>query len=468
MKRIILFLTAKIKAPVRKGFLTTLLRTRPETIILPHCAGYFLYVTFFCAKNQGKSFIFNKLLGDRGIILMNTLATIVLRKNEDRRLRAGHAWVFSNEIDVNKTPLSEFQAGQQVVFQDYRGKAFGNGYVNPHSLICGRLVTRSSHHVLDKSLLVHRLKTALSIRAVLFDKPYYRLIYGESDGLPGLVVDRFGDILVAQITTAGMENVKDHIITALEKVLKPRCLIFRNDSPSRKLEGLEDYVESVLAPPPEEAELEENHTRFVFPLRAGQKTGWFYDHRLNRARMRVYIRGKRVLDLFSYLGGWGIQAASAGANEVVCIDASEPALDYARRNAQRNNVGSRVSTHRSDIFDALKTMREERARFDVIIVDPPAFIRRKKDIATGTEAYRRVNQLAMSLLHKDGLLISASCSYHMERRSLKTLLAQVSRHVDRQLQILEQGHQGPDHPVHPSIPETEYLKAYFCRVLPTG
>ncbi|MCW8841343.1 MAG: class I SAM-dependent rRNA methyltransferase, partial [Gammaproteobacteria bacterium] len=250
------------------------------------------------------------------------LAPLYLQKNEERRLRNGHIWVYSNEVDSNRSPLGQFEAGQQVCIIANDGKPLGNGYVNPHSLIAARLISRSTAHQLDRSLLVHRLNIALALRERLFDKPFYRLVYGESDGLPGLVVDRFGDLLVVQLNTAGMEAVKAALVEALEKVLKPAAILWRNDSSIRALEGLESYVEAALGEVPESIEIEENGTRFEVPLLAGQKTGWFYDHRSNRAQLQQLAHGMRVLDVFSYIGGWGIEAAVAGASEVVCVDSS--------------------------------------------------------------------------------------------------------------------------------------------------
>lgn len=394
------------------------------------------------------------------------LAPLRLKKNEDRRIRAGHVWVFSNEIDIGATPLDAFAPGQLADFQDYAGKSLGNGYVNPHSLICGRLVSRDPDYVLGKSLLVHRLKVALSLRERLFAKPYYRLVYGEGDGVPGLIVDRYGDSLVAQINTAGIERVKNEVVTALQEVLRPARIVLRNDGAGRALEGLDSYVETVLGDAVAQVSLEENGVRFQAPILSGQKTGWFYDHRLNRARMQHYVRDKRVLDVFSYIGGWGVQAATAGATEVLCIDSSDTALAYLTHNAALNGVESRVRGQQGDAFAMLKNLRAERERFDVVILDPPAFIKRKKDFHAGQAAYQRLNQAAMQLLAKDGLLISASCSYHLSRENLRQVLLQTSRHVDRNLLILEQGHQGPDHPLLPAVPETEYLKAFICRVLP--
>jgi 23S rRNA (cytosine1962-C5)-methyltransferase len=353
-----------------------------------------------------------------------------------------------------------------VQVTDSRGKSLGNAYINPHSLICARLFSRDPRYLLDQSLLTHRLKVALSLRQRLFPDPCYRLVFGESDLLPGLVVDRFGDVLSVQITTAGMESQKEAVVAALDKVVQPRCIILRNDSSVRELEGLPTYVETTLGEAPEQLDIVENGCRFQAPALSGQKTGWFYDHRLNRARACEYVKGLRVLDVFSYLGAWSIPAAMRGAAEVFCIDSSAAALDQVEANATLNGVADKVITIRGDAFEALKALREERHKFDVILLDPPAFIKRRKDAAKGLEAYRRINHLAMQLLNRDGVLVSASCSYHLERSRLQEILLKTSRHLDRNLVITEQGHQGPDHPVHPAIPESDYLKAFFCRVTP--
>ena len=393
-----------------------------------------------------------------------TLPSLSLKPREDKRLKSGHLWIFSNEVDVVKTPLNNFQPGQVVLVETSQGKPLGPGYVNPHSLICARLISRDTAYVLDKSLLIHRLNIALSIRERLFAKPYYRLVYGESDGLPGLVVDRFGDHLVVQINTAGMERVKEDIIIALEKVIQPKSITLRNDSSGRAMENLENYIEIAMGEVPALIPIEENEAKFEISVTSGQKTGWFYDHRLNRQRTQAYVKNKRVLDVFSYIGAWGIESAIAGAAEVVCVETSETAIEHLRHNAGINRIEQQISVLHGDAFDTLKALREQQEKFDVIVLDPPAFIKRKKDVKEGTLAYRRLNQMAMQVLANDGILVSASCSYHMHKETLLTTLWEASRHIDRHLQILEQGHQGPDHPIHPAIPETEYLKAFISRV----
>lgn len=394
------------------------------------------------------------------------LAPLRLKKNEDRRLRAGHVWVYSNEVDNTVTPLSGFEPGQAVVIEDAAGKAFGTAYVNPHTLICARLVSRDPQQALDQSLMVHRLNIAVSLRERLFAKPFYRLVFGDSDALPGLVVDRYGDVLVVQITTVGMERLKTEIVAALDKVLRPRAILFRNDAPSRLMEGLDLYVEPALGDVPMSVALEEHGVRFQVPIREGQKTGWFYDQQINRARLHAYVSGKSVLDVFSYLGAWGLQAAAAGATQVQCIDSSPRAIEWAAAHARDNGFADRVSFIEQDAFEALKTLRAARERYDVVILDPPAFIKRKKDVREGSQAYRRINQMAMQILARDGMLVSASCSYHLSADSLRETLLAASRHVDRFLQIVEQGRQSPDHPVHPAIVETGYLKTFYTRLLP--
>lgn len=394
-----------------------------------------------------------------------SLPPLRLKKNEERRLKAGHLWVYSNEVDIEQTPLKDFEPGSLISIQDCRGHVFGTGYVNPHSLISARLISRDARYVLDQSLITHRLNIALSLREQCFHQPYYRLVHGDSDGLPGLVVDRYDQVLVVQITTAGMECQKQAIIAALEKVIKPGAIVLRNDSPARQPEELDSYVEIVSGELPDIVQLEENGTRFEIDVLKGQKTGWFYDHRMNRARMQQYVNDKRVLDVFSYIGGWGVQALTAGAKEVMCIDASASAIDRVHHNATLNNHEDKLVSVEGDAFEALKSLRQERERFDVVIVDPPAFIKRKKDFKEGLTAYRRVNQMAMQVLNKGGYLISASCSFHLKREQLHDTILKASRHVDRNAQIVEQGHQGPDHPVHPAIPETDYLKSFTTRIL---
>ncbi|MEO5560095.1 MAG: class I SAM-dependent rRNA methyltransferase [Dokdonella sp.] len=391
---------------------------------------------------------------------------LYLKRGEEARLRAGHLWVFSNEVDVARSPLSAFEPGDICVIVDHHGKPLGIGYVNPNSLIAARLVVRGLEHALDRSLFVHRLNIALALRERLYDEPYYRLVFGESDGLPGLVLDRFGDVLVGQITTAGMERLKDELTEAIVKVLKPRQLWWKNDASIRAMEQLPEYADLGYGEHGGETIAREGGLTFGIDPVGGQKTGWFYDQRENRDQLARFVKGKRVLDMFSYLGGWGLRAAAFGASEVVCVDASAAAVESIARNAERNGLADRVTAVRADAFDHLKVLREAREHFDVVILDPPAFIKRKKDFKEGSLAYRRINELGMRVLAKDGLLVTCSCSHHMPRAALLDGVQQGARHLDRQVQMLIALQQAPDHPVHPAIAETDYLKGFVCRVLP--
>lgn len=386
-----------------------------------------------------------------------------LQRGEDRRLNAGHLWVFSNEVDTHATPLTAFAPGDVAQVVSDRGRFLGHAYVNPRSLICARILSRDPDRPIGKSLIVHRLRVAMGLRRRLYEQPYYRLVYGESDGLPGLVVDRYGEVLVAQIGTAGMERLKEDIAQALDKVVQPAALLWKNDGGARELEGLPTYIETGAGTVPETVEIVENGLRFVVPLARGQKTGWFFDQALNRAAFLKYVSGARVLDVFSYLGAWGIAAARHGAAEVLCVESSPHALTWLEHNAALNEV--RLEARKGDAFEVLETLHAERQRFDVVVLDPPAFIKRRKDVARGQAAYRRLNQLGLQLLERDGVLVSCSCSYHLADEDLLAAIQKAGRHVSRFVQVLETGSQSPDHPLHPAIPETRYLKTFFCRAV---
>jgi 23S rRNA (cytosine1962-C5)-methyltransferase len=389
------------------------------------------------------------------------LPALRLKRNEDRRLNAGHLWIFSNEIDIQQTPLTKLKAGELVRVLAHNDRALGLAYVNPQSLICARLL--QTWKFPDTAWFIARLRSALALRDRLYAAPYYRWVYGESDGLPGLVIDRYGSACVVQIGTAGMEVLKPKILEALQAVLKSAAVLFKNDSSARELEGLPGYIESATGRFEDQGRVIEDGLQFTVPFAEGQKTGWFFDQAANRRALTRYVRpGARVLDVFSYVGGWGIRAAKAGAAEVTCVDSSAGALQLAEANAALNGV--KLLTHKGDAFDTLEAFNQQRRRFDLIVVDPPAFAKRKKDLPKALAAYKRLNQLAMQALESEGILVSCSCSFHVSAEDLQDAIAKAARGAEKQLQILEEGGQAPDHPVHPAIPETRYLKAYFCRV----
>ncbi|MCX2980078.1 class I SAM-dependent rRNA methyltransferase [Halieaceae bacterium IMCC14734] len=392
-----------------------------------------------------------------------------LRKGADRRLRGGHQWIYSNEIDSKRSNLSSFSAGDQVVVKAAGGEILATALMEPQSLICARVFAEGERHY-DLELLCERLQQAQDLRRSLFTEDYYRMVYGDSDRLSGIVVDRFADYLVLQLNTAGVERYQALLVEALVAVCQPRGILLRADSRSRRELGLEQRTEVVYGEVPEQVPLIENGVEFMAPIMTGQKTGWFYDHRDNRATLRRYVQESesRVLDTYSYVGGWGVQAAAFGAAEVVCVDSSAAALEAVAENARCNGVSDRVSVLQGQATVVMEQLIAAGERFDIVILDPPAFVQRRRDLGKGRKAYRRINELAMQLLQPGGLLVSASCSMQLELSDLLLELQSAARRTGHFVQVLETGHQGRDHPQHPAIPETAYLKAVFARVNPVS
>lgn len=389
------------------------------------------------------------------------LPELKLKARQDRRLRGGHLWIYSNEVDVAATPLKSFEPGDLVRVVNDRGRFLGYAGVHPHALIAARVLSRDPGHPPGRSLFVHRMRVARSLRDALYGNGCYRLLFGEADGVPGLVADRYGDIVVLQSATAAMERFKGEIIDAVRRELSPAGILWRNDGGARELEELDRYVEVAWGEVPEQVPVREGALEFMAPVREGQKTGWFYDQRDNRLRFARYPT-ESVLDVFCYTGAWGLGAASRGASASF-VDASGQALQWVEAGAGR--LGVEAELMQGNAFEVLRGLRDEGRRFRAVIVDPPAFIKRKKDFRGGLAAYQRINQLAMLLLERDGFLVSCSCSHHLSTADLLGALQRAARHVDRLVQVLEIGGQSADHPQHPAIPETAYLKTVFCRVV---
>lgn len=385
-------------------------------------------------------------------------ADLFLLQRADRRVRLGHAWVFSNEVDIARSPLTAFAPGDLTVVRDAYGKPVGTAYVNPGSLICARILTSDAKATIDSEWWAGRIRRALALREQVYPTAHYRLVYGESDGCPGLVVDRYGDVLVAQLNTAGIVKMRGDVVAALQDVIKPRGILLRSAGSVRQIEGIDEFDEAV-GDVPDVADVEEENAVFSAPLRKGQKTGYFFDQRDNRSRLARYVAGKRVLDMYSYIGSWGVRAARFGASEVTCSDSSQLALDYANANAERNGV--RIETQMGDATEVLSSLAQDGRRFDVVIVDPPALIKRRKDVAAGQAHYERLNRLAFNVLAPDGILVSCSCSHHLEPAMLQRAILGASKDTGRRAKILEKHAHAPDHPIHPAMPETEYLKAFF-------
>ena len=383
---------------------------------------------------------------------MRSHKSIRLKPKEGRRARAGAPWIFSNEIAMDAAAKS-LPPGSLVNVIGDDGRNFGTGYFNPKSLIAVRLLDPASDARIDTDFFERHLQRAAAIRDALYERPFYRLVHAEGDGLPGLTVDRFADTAVAQITTAGMEALTEPMIAALEKTIAPANVILRNDAPSRALEGLSEYVSVGEA---RRIALEENGVRYFADLAGGQKTGWYYDQRDNRAFMAKLARGQSVLDAYCYTGGFGIAAAKAGAREVVCLDSSAAALTLAEDAGAANGVSCKFV--KTDVFEELERLAANRETFDIVIADPPPFVRARKDLEPGAKAYRKLARLAASVVAPRGFLLLASCSHNISpERFAQECAAGIAR-ADRRCALIRQAGAASDHPVHPLLPETAYLK----------
>ncbi|WP_308388339.1 class I SAM-dependent rRNA methyltransferase [Acidithiobacillus sp. AMEEHan] len=392
---------------------------------------------------------------------MSSYPPLRLRRHEDRRLRAGHVWVYSNEVDATQTPFAQLEPGSVVQVEDSQGHALGLAHLSPHSLLCARLLTRDLREAIDVDFYRRRFAAARALRERLLDTPYHRLVHGEGDGLPGLIVDRHGDTLVLQIGSQGMERDLTLIVAALQAEIPQRGILFKATGVARKMEGLPERVEVLAGEVPATIEIEENGCHFTIDPYTGQKTGWFYDHRANRRLLQRFATGRRVLDLFSYTGAFALPLAQAGAAEVTAVDASASALELLQRNAADNALQDQVRILQGDVLDKLRLLRDQGESFDLIVLDPPALIKSRKDVKEGTQAYRRLNDLALRLLRPGGLLFTASCSFHMSR---DMLLREISHAAVRSpCVILTEAGQDLDHPAPPAVPESRYLNAFLLQ-----
>jgi 23S rRNA (cytosine1962-C5)-methyltransferase len=391
------------------------------------------------------------------------MTRITLNKNEERRIKSGHPWVFSNEI---REVAGDRSVGVVAELYDAAGGFIGVGHYNPHSLIAFRLVSRQKEDIDTFEFFEQRVVAALAHRRTRYPGlTSYRAVYGESDFLPGLVVDRYGDYLSVQLLSAGMDSRSEQIVAVLRKVFAPLGIIARNDVSVRKLEGLDEKIELLWGEIPETVEMEENGLRFQVNLREGQKTGGFLDQKQNHLLLREICAGKSVLDCFCYSGGWAVHAASFGAESVVGIDISARAVERAGHNAKLNGVSDRVRFEECDAFERLRSLRQEGRRFGVIVMDPPAFVKSRKNIAEATKGYLTVNRRALELLEPGGYLITCSCSYHMGREAFRDMLIQAARLAKREVRLVETCSQAADHPVLLSFPESEYLKCFVLQVV---
>lgn len=394
------------------------------------------------------------------------METVVLKAKEDKRIKKGHLWVFSNEIE--QKPESA-QAGDLVRLLNRQGESLGVGFYHPHSLISVRLLAiptlEGGQEELDRQFFINRMRRAAELRERLFaGEDCYRLIHGESDFLPGLVVDRFADQFTVQTLTTGMENRLDLICDGLEALFHPSTIIERNDTLLRRYEELPERVSVLRGNEPEPVVIQENGIRYRIDLLRGQKTGFFLDQKMNRRAAARYCSGQRVLDCFCNVGGFALNALKAGAASAVAVDASIASLEQARHNAQLNDFTS-VEFVESDVFDFLERELRRREHYDVVILDPPSFTRSKKNVPAAKRAYRRINELACRILKSGGILVTASCSFHVFEEVFYEIVQESALRAGRTIRLLERRYQAPDHPILPAMPETKYLKLGIFQVL---
>ena len=387
---------------------------------------------------------------------------ITLRENEEKRLLAGHQWIFSNEISkISGAPA----AGDTVELYNIRNGFLGVGFFNPHSLIAFRLLSREKMEI-NKGFWKERLEKAVAFRKSLFPgAESFRAVFGESDGLPGLVADKYGKYLAVQFLCAGLEKNRGAIVEALIEVFNCEGIVARNDSSVRKLEGLDEKIELLSGAVPEKVVIEEGGLKFQADLKGGQKTGFYFDQRENRAALSKYCQGKSFLDCFCHSGAFGIYALKSGAKKAVWVDSSKNALGLAAENASLNGFADGFHGECSDAAEYLEALKNRDEKFDIINIDPPGLIKSRKDFFAGYKLYRKLNTLALEALGPGGLLATSSCSHNLGREDFRKMLAEAAAKSGRSVRILEQGMQSRDHPVLVSMPETEYLKFAILEII---
>jgi 23S rRNA (cytosine1962-C5)-methyltransferase len=383
---------------------------------------------------------------------------VSLLPGHHRRAEGGHPWVYSNEIAMNAVAKA-LLPGTIVTVLRADERPLGVAMFNPHTLLAGRMLDRDASRPIGKRFFTRHIERALKLRERLFDRPYYRLVHAEADGLPGLVIDRFGAVLVVQANAAGIDGQEPVLIEALQALLSPNAIVLRNDSPARTLEWLTLDTRVAFGNVTGSVEIDENGTVFDADVLTGQKTGWFYDQRDNRGFVARLVAGARVLDLYCYSGGFSVQAVRGGAETVLGIDRSEPALALAASSAAKNGVAERCVFRRGEVFAEAAALAVAGERFDVVIADPPPFARSKKDAPAALRGYRKLARLAAQLTAPGGVLFLASCSHNVAADDFAEAVRRGVAEAGRGSRILRSAGAGPDHPVHPALPESAYLKA---------
>jgi 23S rRNA (cytosine1962-C5)-methyltransferase len=387
-----------------------------------------------------------------------TRPVVTLAPGAHRRAETGHPWIYSNEIQMDAAAKA-LTPGSLVTLKRADERPLGVAMFNPHTLLAARLLDRDAARQIGRRFVTRRLERALKLREQLFRAAYYRLVHAEADGLPGLVVDRFGAVLVVQSNAAGMALLEPLVVAALDNLLTPEAIVLRNDSPARAMEGLPQEVRVAIGDVDAPVTVEENEAAFGADVLAGQKTGWFFDQRDNRAFVADLARGARVIDLYCYSGGFSIQAARCGADSIVGIDRSEGALALAASAAERNGVAGVCEFRRAEVFAEAAALAAAGERFDLVIADPPAFARSRRDVPAALRGYRKLARLAASLAKPGGFVFLASCSHNVGAVEFAEAARRGLADAGRTARILREAGAAPDHPVHLALPESAYLKS---------
>jgi 23S rRNA (cytosine1962-C5)-methyltransferase len=384
------------------------------------------------------------------------MKTVHLKPKEDRRILRGHPWVFSNELrEVPK----DCSPGDIVDVLDASGGFVGRGYINPHTLIAVRILARRQEEI-DGQFFRRKIATAHALRTTLGFGDSFRAVFSEGDGLPGLIVDKYADTLVIQSSTAGIDRMLEVIIPALKDEYSPQAIVLKNDAAARGIEGLVLEKRVVLGEVAGPVSFEEAGILYRADVLEGQKTGFFFDQRENRQAMKDYVRGRRTLDCFCYIGAWALNAARFGASEVIGLDSSDKAIGLAAQNAAQNSLSAQFKT--VDVFDELRSMEKRSERFGCVILDPPAFVKSRSKVREALKGYKEINLRAMRLLEHGGVLITCSCSHHVDQELFREMLIDAAYSAGRHAQVLEMRSQSRDHPILLAARETQYLK---CAIL---
>lgn len=394
-------------------------------------------------------------------------AIVTLKKGEGRMLKSGGLWIFDNEI---ASILGSFEDGDIVAVHDFDGYGLGKGFINRNSKIRVRMMTRNRHQEIDEAFLKMRVQEAWDYRKKVSDTGSCRVIFGEADFLPGLVVDKFSDVLVVQSLALGIDRLKDQIVELLKEVLAAdgieiRGVYERSDAKVRRQEGMELYKGFIGEPFDTNVEIEENGVRYMVDVKDGQKTGFFLDQKYNRKAIQHLCKDAKVLDCFTHTGSFALNAGYGGAKEVTGVDASELAVEQAILNSKLNGMEDRVKFICRDVFELLPELEEKGEKFDVVILDPPAFTKSRNSVKNAVKGYREINLRAMKLVRDGGFLATCSCSHFMTYELFTQTIHQAARNVHKRLRQVEYRTQAPDHPILWAAEESYYLKFYIFQVV---